>query len=349
MRVCCATHKSHTLTIARTSTPQELRIEAHDFGAGTPVALLGLRCMVRPTDAECDAASAVLLAAKNEADKVRATQKASHTGCGAWPNDGSQDADQPPLLRNHPQPRAVIAGTLANVTPATPESVIVLTSGTTSPSHDSDDEDLDVNFDTPLPVFEDRGGPVAAQPASQSAPASVGAIAGAPHATPEAAPQPASPPGHNWWEPAPHGAPHSAPHAGPGMDAPRSSLHHEILAFAHAATPSQVGLVVLVFVAGCSSASPTPHPLDPRLTLPSLSPPHTHPSSLKTTRETSPLCAARSKPSPALRRGCGPSRAPSCLAARRPGWRCPGLTWTSSCWARPTSWPTRPPGSRGEC
>ena len=189
---------------------------------------------------------------------MRPTQTASQTVCGAWPNDWSQDADQHPLIRNPPQPRAVIAGTLANVSPTTPESVIVLTSGTASPSHDNDGDDLDVNFDTPLPVFEDRGGLVAAQPASQSVPASVGAGTGAPHVTPEATAQPAPPPGHNWWEPAPHGAPHSAPHASTGIDAPRSSLHHEILAFAHAATPSQVGLVVDVLVAGCSSASPTP-------------------------------------------------------------------------------------------
>lgn len=341
--VRCAAQKVHTFTCVAHTHSQELRIETHTFGPGTPVALVGMRCMVRPTDAECDAANAVLLAAKKEAEKVRTMQKRGRSGCGAWPSRDAKDATHPQLLRTPPQPRVVIAGTLANVSSATPESVVMLTSGTASSSHDSDGDDLDVNFDTPLPVFEDTGRPDAAQPASHGATTSQGAVETAPHAPAEAAAPAGADLGPAPWQPAPHAAPHSAPYAGAAPDGPRSSLHHEILAFAQAATPSQVRFLGGAFRLRAVLLEP---PLPPRCSPKKLTaspPPHTAPSSA-----TWPPCPPPSTPSPAPPSACGPSRAPCCLAARPRGWHCPGPTSTSSCWARLRSWPTRRPGFHGE-
>ena len=213
---------------------------------------------MRPTGEECATAAAVLLAAKKEAEKVRVTQREGGTWCGARLKAGVESADQPIMLRNPLQPRAVIAGTLANLLPATPESAIVLTSGTGSPSSDGDDDDLTLNFDTPLPVFEDRGGPEATQAASQGAAEAVGADQGATQTAAAPAPQAVADPPPTTAPPAPFAAPVPPPRAVIGGGGAHFSLHHEILAFAHAAIPSAVRFWWFRFSEACVGGLPTP-------------------------------------------------------------------------------------------
>ena len=128
-----------------------------------------------------------------------------------------------------------------------------------------------IDMDAPLPVYEDRGGPVDAAPGPQggetgqpnSAPGPVpqslnAPQGGAPPSLPPHAPPAQAPPtlagrplGANWWDTAPGlgeqdnqgGPPPPQPvHvvAGTPPGPAFTDVHHEIVAFAHRASPSQV-------------------------------------------------------------------------------------------------------------
>ena len=128
-----------------------------------------------------------------------------------------------------------------------------------------------IDMDAPLPVYEDRGGPVDAAPGPQGgetgqpnsapgpAPHSLNAPQGGappsllPHAPPSQAPPTLAsrPLGANWWDTAP-GPGEQDNQGGPSPPQPVpvvagtppgpafTDVHHEIVAFAHRASPSQV-------------------------------------------------------------------------------------------------------------
>ena len=238
MRALFSAHfraRMHTTTF---HPPQELRIETHAFGEGTPVALIGLRCMARPTPNDVKAALDMLAVMKKDAEKVSPRWRGRGEGGG----ERAEQAANPPFSNSpHPfQPRAVIAGTLAH-NPALPHPATTASTGhATSPLAADESFGNIVPLHAPLPVFVDRALLGARQPAPHKRICAAQAFAEQPILAQEAAPAPAPTPSANWWDPAPHGAPVPPARAAHVSGAHLSALHHEVLEFARAASPSQV-------------------------------------------------------------------------------------------------------------
>jgi len=226
-----------------------------------------------------------------------------------------------------------------------------------------------IELNAPLPVYEDRGGVAGGRPAAadgqndqpMSAPGPVpqsltalpdpapGALASQPaeaHASLSLAGRPL---GANWWEGGgaaeqplnqarPPPAVRAPVFAGPPPGPAFTNLHHEVIAFAHRASPSQVrskGVELSGWRAAIKGAPKGS--LSPSLFSLALSPSLSHqPHRPKPAPSRTP-----SPPSAAWPRPSGRPRKPSCSGPRRRAWPCRARTWTLSSWARRTSWKTR--------